>query len=97
MNNLNLLMNNIESLILGNDVSLIDITSLCLQSMLFVEHLKNISGEEKKKLVIDALFKVFEKHNFDTTMLNIVPFLIETIIKVDKRIDPINKIKKCCF
>jgi replicative superfamily II helicase len=95
--NLQKILNEFEN----TELSLLNIMDTLLKLMKKVETISNLKGEEKKRLVLEAIEFLLKKSKLDETFLKVLPDLIDSIISVEKgeiKIkESISKNFLCCF
>lgn len=75
---------NLEEIIGENQITVLNVISLCINSMQFVEKIPELSGQEKKNIVIESLKRLIAKMNCDTSILALIPDFIDTAVKIEK-------------
>jgi len=92
------LVSEISESISDEKIEINDILNICVIGMKFVERLPKLSGEHKKKLVINALEIVCQKVGInDNSILSLIPTFIDIVISLDKKKIYIKEqIKGCC-
>ena len=86
-----------------DNFSLEDCVSIVPKLIVHVEKYKNLSGSDKKDLVIEILKLIIDKTDLpgddtiiDPLLKQFIPTIIDTLIDVDKRKIKLNK-KKCLW
>lgn len=84
---------------IGNgSITIVNILSVCLYTMKCIESYRNLSGNEKKNIVIECLRNTILQKNGDVNILEILPSFIDTSIGIEKGDIQINiKPEKCCL
>ncbi len=104
------LTNKIETIFYGKDITPQNIFDLIIQVMSFVDTIKDVDGEEKKKLCIQLVNEIIHSQNIQEKIKgypvvqlivnNCMDNFIETTIGVSKKLYNINKnsrrFKYCC-
>jgi hypothetical protein len=96
------LLKDLESIIVGNELTISNILSTCVNLMKLVEQRENIHGEQKKELILKVLKAYVLNHKGDETLLNILPYFIEVALLLDtkklkiKAEEVIEEASKCC-
>jgi len=81
-----------------NSITIVNVLSVCIFAMKTIEYYKNLSGNQKKDIVIDSLKSVISQKNGDSSIVDIIPSFIDTSISIDKRELQINiNAEKCCL
>jgi len=81
-----------------NSITIVNILSVCIFAMKTIEYYKNLSGSQKKDIVIESLRSVISRKNGDSSIVDILPSFIDTSISIDKRELQINiNAEKCCL
>ena len=75
---------------------IVNILGLVLKSMVSIETVSKLSGDEKKMYVINILEKQLSNYN---DYKDIIPVIIELVIILSRQKIPINikKLELCCF
>ena len=75
---------------------IVNILGLVLKSMVSIENVLKLTGDEKKTHVISLLEKQLPNYN---DYKDIIPIIIEIIIVLSRQKIPINikKLELCCF
>jgi hypothetical protein len=91
------LVNKISDSISDQKIGIDDVLSICITGMKFIEKLPQIAGEDKKKLVINAIEIVCGKAGLDNSILSVIPSFIDIVISLDKKKIYIKEqITNCC-
>lgn len=81
-----------------SSITVVNILTVCLFAMKTIEYYKNLSGNEKKDIVINSLRNIISQKNGDSNILEILPSFIDTSISIDKGELQINiNAEKCCL
>jgi aspartyl aminopeptidase len=101
------LYNEVKNILSGETINLVNISSLLIHLMESVQKIKGLSGEEKKKLVLEVLkytidesdLSSSEKKLLGTLCETLIPETINTIISVANNEFDLKKIENCfsCF
>lgn len=107
MENINKLYTELKLFLGERHVSTENLIEIVFQMMKIVEGYKNLSGEQKKSLIVKVLTKILEEQldnlelNHDTPVLKLsmqlIPYVIDKIIGVDKGKIFIKQKKQCKF
>jgi hypothetical protein len=85
----------------NTEISPLNIMDILLKLMKKAEVISNLKGEDKKRLVLEAVEFLLKKSNLEETFLKFLPNLIDSIISVEKgeiKIkENISKKLLCCF
>ena len=75
---------------------ILNILNVVLKSMISIETVSKLSGDEKKMYVISLLERQLSNYN---DYKDIIPIIIEIIIVLSRQKIPINikKLELCCF
>ena len=89
----------IHDLACCEQVTSINVLSICISLMQLAERSPNMKGEEKKALVVRALTKILTSQNGDLSLLNIIPSYIDKVVSLNNGEIVINveKMVECCF
>ena len=82
--NVEKLISEITTLVGGEQISLVNILSICINLMQIVEKYPNLKGPQKKDLVIKALGIYISKNEGDISVLSLIPSFIDTAINLEK-------------
>jgi hypothetical protein len=97
------LYNNMKSIMGGSEITTGNITGILLSLMQIVEKYENISGEQKKAIILSTLFKFLDDSSLeddDKIQLKILvqttlPSVIDAFVSLDKS-KMVIKLKKGC-
>ena len=89
----------IHDLACCEQITSINVLSICISLMQLVERSPNMNGEQKKALVVRALTKILTSQNGDLSLLNIIPSYIDKVVSLNNGEIVINveKMVECCF
>jgi hypothetical protein len=95
------LMNELESILQDNSLSFLNLMSVCINLMQIVEKYPKLKGVQRKELVVAVLRKYQEKHQGELGLLDMVPDMIDSCIKLEKgdltiSIEDVQKVAACC-
>jgi len=83
-NSLDKLVDEISGMVAEEQVTTLNVLSICIHLMQIVERYPNLSGPEKKDLVIRVLTKVITDKGGDMAIMALVPSFIDSAISIEK-------------
>jgi len=94
---INELVHYLENFIGEEVISIINILNICVVAMQKVEKFNNLSGSDKKQVVLSGITQVLKNRGGDSNLTSLLPSFIDTSISIEKgelniSIDG----KKCC-
>lgn len=95
------LLRDLEDIIGDGQLTTLNVLSTCVNLMQLVERKKNISGKQKKELVLKVLRRYIFDHGGEESILSILPDFIDTAVSLDKgevtiKVD-MEKVSGCCL
>ena len=100
------LSNNIVDILNDKNITVNNVSSILIENMKIVEQYRSLSGCDKKELIIEGFYDYIDNNIITETeaikskiiIKNLIPNLIDIIIKIDKKEIKIkNKYKKKLF
>lgn len=98
--------NQLEQIILNNIGSIGQLThenilEICVKLMQEIELCISLTGSEKKKIVIYVLTQFSIEYNCDTSLINMIPSFIDSVIAIENGTITIKQVENiainCCF
>ena len=78
------LVEDVTEILNDGELTPLNILSACLHLMRLVEQSENLTGMEKKEMVINVLEDYAKKHNSDNMILSILPDFIDKSVELDR-------------
>lgn len=100
------LSNNIIDILNDKNITVSNVSSILIENMKIVEQYRSLTGQDKKKLIIEGFYDYIDNNIITENeaikskiiIKNLIPNLIDIIIKIDKKEIKIqNKYKKKLF
>lgn len=94
---INELVHYLENFIGEEVISIINILNICVVAMQKVEKFNNLSGSDKKQVVLSGITQVLKNRGGDSNLTSLLPSFIDTSISIEKgEINISIDGKKCC-
>ena len=73
-----------KKIIQTEQITTLNVLSICISLMQITERYKGITGEQKKKIVLRVISNYLSEQNGDQSLLGILPDFINTAVSLDK-------------
>ena len=77
------------------DLKIDSFSQIVLESMKLIEGQQNLSGIDKRAIVVQVLASLFPQPEYQLLIFTVLPPLVDGIVSISK--SSFKKMKKCCF
>ena len=78
------ILKDLEEILNGDQITVLNILSLCINAMQSVEKIPKLPSKQKKQIVLDVITKLVQQTGSDNSILTMIPHFIDTAISLDK-------------